>query len=48
MKRSGQIALVEPAGFVGADGSLQALLLKVILSDARPAPAFLETSGCQG
>ena len=48
MKRSGQIALVEPAGFVGADGSLQALLVRVILSDARPTPAFLGTSGYQG
>jgi hypothetical protein len=41
-------ALVEPAGFVGADGSLQAILVNVILSGTRPAPGFLETSNYQG
>jgi hypothetical protein len=41
-------ALVEPAGFVGADGSLQAILTNVILNGAHPAPVFLETSSYQG
>ena len=41
-------AFVEPAGFVGADGSLQAILCNVILDGARPAPVFLETSSYQG
>jgi hypothetical protein len=41
-------ALVEPAGFVGADGSLQAILTHGILDGVRPAPAFLETSSYQG
>jgi len=41
-------ALMEPSGFVGADGSLQAILANVILNGARPAPVFIETSSYQG
>lgn len=41
-------AFMEPAGVVGADGSLQAILVQVILKGPGPAPVFLETSSYQG
>ena len=41
-------AFIEPAGFVGSDGSLQAMLVNGILGGVRPAPVFLETSTYQG
>jgi hypothetical protein len=41
-------AFVESAGFVGADGSLQAMLVNVVLSGPLPAPVFIEGSSYQG
>ena len=41
-------AFIEPSGFVGSDGSLQAMLVNGILGGVRPAPVFLETSTYQG
>lgn len=41
-------AIIEPAGFVGSDGSLQAMVAHRIFSLERPAPVFVEGSGYQG
>lgn len=41
-------ALVAPAGFVGADGSLQGLLALGLLNGLRPAPIFLSGSSYEG
>jgi hypothetical protein len=41
-------AMLEPAGFVSADGSLQALLVNGILAGDGPAPIFREGTSYQG
>ncbi|MBK5257161.1 MAG: hypothetical protein JJE39_14115 [Vicinamibacteria bacterium] len=41
-------ALLAPAGFVGADGSLQAFLALGLLHGLRPAPIFLSGSSYEG
>jgi len=41
-------ALIAPAGFVGGDGSLQALLTLGLLNGLRPAPIFLSGSSYEG